>query len=411
MVETSIKQPIIGTQGFQERPFEGIKERSDFLPDQSLSTASPSLPYTTSSSERPLLDQTTFAPSPIQPLTQQTSSVVEVPATVIKEKPVLERVEKFQRTDIHKKVHIAEKHIQDIVEVREIPIQKRFVHPVQQLNVQDQALYEVEGKDAAEFEIQRMIQELRERDMNHQVEVKQHNEVFVHDHEPTRQVNRETVMHYVITKPVITEIHEQPIEEVHEQTIQRVIYEKPILRVIRSDNVTTEVERLQKGIDLSGFVPTSTTNNFQGAPFQGLSSTTAQPAMMGTTSTFPQQQTGFIGQTQPLSSTIPTSPLSNQQIMTGTLSSESPMASSSIVDNLSTAQSTPLLGTSTESSIPLASDKLPYQETTTMPLDANYTRQTGVPKMGFGEKVTNELGKALSGKKKKNKNVVPPTTL
>merc|ERR1712192_279143 len=106
----------------------------------------------------------------------------------------------------------------------------------------------------AEREIDRLLNELRMKDMNHKVEVKQLNDVFVHEHEPTMQVERELVKHYVITKPIITEIHEQPIEE---------IYEKPIIRMVRSENVTSEVEQVQKGADFShiqNLKPTTTSS-------------------------------------------------------------------------------------------------------------------------------------------------------
>lgn len=183
----------------------------------------------------------------------------------------MDKVEKLHRTDVHKKVHILEKRVQDLIEVREMPIQKRFIHPVHQVHVNDETKYSVEGKEDAEREIDRLLSELRMKDMNHKVEVKQMNDVFVHEHEPTLNVERELVKHYVITKPIITEIHEQPIEEIHEQRIEKVIYEKPIIRVVRSESVASEVEQVQRGADFShiqNLKPTTTSSFSTGNPFQ-----------------------------------------------------------------------------------------------------------------------------------------------
>jgi len=248
MVETSINKP---SQGFAtERPFEA---QQTFKQAPLMSSNIP---------QAPPLDSLHKYMSQFY-LHDQKHMLQEQNVRYIKEKPVLDKVEKLHRTDVHKKVHILEKRVQDLIEVREMPIQKRFIHPVHQVHINDETKYSVEGKEDAEREIDRLLNELTMKDMNHKVEVKQLNDVFVHEHEPTMQVERELVKHYVITKPIITEIHEQPIEEIHEQRIEKVIYEKPIIRMVRSENVTSEVEQVQKGADFShiqNLKPTTTSS-------------------------------------------------------------------------------------------------------------------------------------------------------
>ena len=193
---------------------------------------------------------------------------IPVKVQVIHERPVLEKVEKVQQTDLYKRVHIHEKYIQDVIEVVEQPMIKRFTHPVQHVKIIDDPVYQIEGKEESERELQKLLSELRTRDAAQQVKVDTRNEVRVFDSntqgeedgddektQTVKQVERELVKHCIITKPVITEIHEQPIEEVHEQIVQRIIYERPVLRVVRAERTLTEVIERTDQLDLSQLYP------------------------------------------------------------------------------------------------------------------------------------------------------------
>jgi len=348
----------------------------------------------------------------------------------------LERVEKIQHTDLHKKVHIHEKYVQDVIEIREQPMIKRFVHPVQQVKIIDDPVYQIEGKDEADLEIEKLLKELREKDSLQQVQVDQKSDVEVHNYEPTKQVERELVKHYVISKPVITEIHEQPIEEVHEQIIQRVIYEKPVLRVVRAERTVTEVVEKTDQLDLSQVYETK---------YKGKEKATLLPSTTTTTTTvthnvptpgsemlLPAEKlntqpigTSGVGSVlketsevmaAPSETLVPVTQVTQsasqgREEMTGVKKTGSPVASPS-VQNLSSSPLSPLKPLQSESKESLiVMDEKPSssEQVTTSPTAAAVplaeqpvaSKKKGLSKMGFGASINEEFGKKLSKKKQK----------
>ena len=167
----------------------------------------------------------------------------------------MDRVEKIIQKEVVQKPRIQEQIRQDIIEVREKPIEKRFMHPVQEFRVQEQTQFEIQGKEAAEMERNNLIFQLRERDRLHQVTVDQRQDVKMFQEPPLMSQSRE-MRKEVIYKPIVTEIHEQPIREIHEQQIQRTIYEKPIVTVIRDQSI---IENISSNQPLTGI-------NYQATP-------------------------------------------------------------------------------------------------------------------------------------------------
>jgi len=158
--------------------------------------------------------------------------VENVETEIISERPVLERVEKIVHKDIIEKPHILEQHEKELIEVHEQPVEKRILHPSQEFHIQEQSLYETTGQDMASLERQRILEQMRLQDMNRRVDVQERQDVRVTQQAPTVMMQQE-LRKEIIQKPIVTEIHEQPVVEVHEQNIHKTVYEKPLVTVVR----------------------------------------------------------------------------------------------------------------------------------------------------------------------------------
>jgi len=173
---------------------------------------------------------------PVQQFVRREEFVGAPTANVIQERPVLDRVEKLLHKEVIQKPLIQEQLRQDIIEVHERPIEKRFMHPMQEFRVQEQGKFEVEGREMAELERNRVLNQIREQDRLRRVQVDQRQDVRVVNDVPQHFQSRE-MRREIIQKPVVTEIHEQPIREIHEQAIQRTVYQRPIVTVVRDQKV------------------------------------------------------------------------------------------------------------------------------------------------------------------------------
>jgi hypothetical protein len=187
-------------------------------------------------------------------------------------KPVLEKVEKIVHKDIVERPHIVEEHKKDFIEIHEQPIQKRILHPEQQVFVKEQSVFETSGQQFLP-EKQRLLEEMRLKDSNRPVMVEEREDLTVHANAPTVDIQRD-VRKELIQKPVVTEIHEQPITEIHERNIHKTVFEQPSVTVVRD------------------------------APIVETTSMSSQPLLSGTTLHHqqPLPSTGFVQQ-QPLQST------------------------------------------------------------------------------------------------------------
>jgi hypothetical protein len=157
------------------------------------------------------------------------------------EQPVLEKVETIKEKDVFEQAHIHEKYVQDQIEIHEKPVEKVVQHPTQEINIQEKTLYQEEGRESALLERERMLEQMRLQDQQREVKFTETQDVTLHQQEPTIR-QREEIQKEVITKPVVTEIHRQPIKEVHQQEIYKTVYEKPIVKVIRDEKVVEHVE-------------------------------------------------------------------------------------------------------------------------------------------------------------------------
>jgi len=174
-------------------------------------------------------------------------------STVRTEKPVLDKVEKLVHREIVEKPRIIEDHERELIEVHEQPIQKRVMHPAQEMHIRESERFETSGRETADLEKQRILEEMRLKDRSHHVSVKEHQDVHV-THEAPTYTRGDATRKEVIQKPIVTEVHEQPIIEVHEQDIHKRIYEKPIVTVVREKPIiesTTSVSQPLTGLERS----------------------------------------------------------------------------------------------------------------------------------------------------------------
>jgi hypothetical protein len=166
------------------------------------------------------------------------------------EAPVLEKIEKVVHKDVYEQPHIIEKHKKDFIEVHEQPTIKKILHPSQEVYVQEQDFVESRGRDTAQLEHDRLLNEMRDRDRSRQVVIEEKQDISVHSVSPTVNVRNEYRTE-LVQKPVVTEIHEQPITEIHDQNIYRTVYEKPEMTVVRDNNLVEITSTSSKPISLS----------------------------------------------------------------------------------------------------------------------------------------------------------------
>merc|ERR1712130_228946 len=172
---------------------------------------------------------------------------------VIQERPVLDKVEKVVHREIVEKPRIIEDHERELIEVHEQPIQKRVMHPAQEMHIRESERYETSGRETADLERQRILEEMRLKDRSHHVAVQERQDVHV-THEAPTYTRGDATRKEIIQKPIVTEIHEQPIIEVHEQDIHKRVHEKPIVTVVREQPIiesTTSVSQPLTGLERS----------------------------------------------------------------------------------------------------------------------------------------------------------------
>jgi len=172
---------------------------------------------------------------------------------VIQERPVLDKVEKIVHREIVEKPRIIEDHERELIEVHEQPVQKKILHPAQEMHIRETDRFEVMGKETADLERQRFLEEMRLKDRAHQVSVQERQDVHVVQEAPT-YLRGDELRKEIIQKPIVTEIHEQPIIEVHEQDIHKTVYEKPVVTVVREQPIiesTTSVSQPLSGLTQS----------------------------------------------------------------------------------------------------------------------------------------------------------------
>lgn len=159
---------------------------------------------------------------------------------IIKEQPVLDRVDTLIEREIIEKPTIHEKHVQDVLEVRETPVEKRIIHPTQEVFVREEDMFETEGKYIAEWNRNQLIESMREQDRHHPVQVTSEEDIHVHRQMPT-VIQEKELTREVLEKPIVTEIHEQPVREVHDKSLYRTVYEQPSVTVVRDNKVVENI--------------------------------------------------------------------------------------------------------------------------------------------------------------------------
>lgn len=173
--------------------------------------------------------------------------IQEVPPTtthITDSQPVLDKVETRVHKDIIEKEHVLETRRRDEIEVHERPIIREVLHPEREIHVKEQALQETIGLPEAERQREQLLSDLRRSDASHPVTYEEKSQVQVEHMAPTiqqeRLVNRE-----IIEKPIVTEVHHQPVREVHERDVHKTVYEQPEVRVVREAPIVETVSTTQ----------------------------------------------------------------------------------------------------------------------------------------------------------------------
>jgi hypothetical protein len=175
--------------------------------------------------------ETTF----VQEIPQQQQQIYER----IVEPPVLDRVEKKEHIDLIRQKEIHEKHLKDVIEVHEKPIEKQIQHAPQEVRIQEQDIYEIQGRDIAESERQRVFRQLEEEGRHHKVIYTEEKDVREENMQPIVKVDKELTKE-IVERPIVTEIHHQPIKEIHQQHIHKTVYEPPVVTTVRDPSVTEQ---------------------------------------------------------------------------------------------------------------------------------------------------------------------------
>jgi len=233
--------------------------------------------------------------------------------------------------------------------------------------VQDPSLFEEQGRDFAALERDRVLRDLEEQNRHHRITVEEHQDVNIVRKAPSTDLRSELTKE-IVEKPIVTEIHHQPVLERHEQVINKTIYERPQVTVVRDAQIqeqccsSTTLPMTHGATTTTSSFPTeysSSTTSFGQQPLQqplqqsfqqsstmGFTSQQQQPTMMSsssapwTTTSFStqtiQQPTTFVQQptmmTQPMPAT--TAPLTQGVIIEKQASEPLPHIAAAKTSNL-----------------------------------------------------------------------------
>jgi hypothetical protein len=176
---------------------------------------------------------------------------------VIEEKPVLDKVETEVRKEVVEKPHIHENIKQQEIEIHEKPVLKEVLHPEKEVLIKDQDKFEVVGREETLREKERLLAEMQEQAASHAVHMEEKEAVHVSQEAPSVTREKE-VQKEIVEKPIVTEVHYQPITEIHEQNTQRTIHEKPVVKVVR-DNTARETVVAKEPLATTTTATTTTT--------------------------------------------------------------------------------------------------------------------------------------------------------
>jgi endonuclease V-like protein UPF0215 family len=149
----------------------------------------------------------------------QTDSPLDSQTKRIEFTPLLDKIEKIERKNIIYKQNVQEERVQNVIEVREMPMTKIIQHPAREVIIQEPIKYEsidLEGKDYTEDERERLFRDLGVMDMEGTVN---DDGITVYYAEPVIKHEYREVKRRVI-RPIITVIHEQPVIEVIEHPVR-----------------------------------------------------------------------------------------------------------------------------------------------------------------------------------------------
>lgn len=191
---------------------------------------------------------------------------------IIQEQPVLDRIEKLEHLQRVEDQNIHETHVQNLIEVHERPIEKVVQHSTKEVFVQDPSLFEEQGRDSAALERDRVLRDLEEQNRHHRITVEEHQDVNIVRKAPSTDLRSELTKE-IVEKPIVTEIHHQPVVERHEQVINKTIYERPQVTVVRDAQIQEQCcSSTTLPMTHGATTTTSTTSSF---PTEYSSSTTS----------------------------------------------------------------------------------------------------------------------------------------
>ena len=187
---------------------------------------------------------------------QKKSTIHQEQINIIEEKPVLDKIETLVHKDVIEQAHVHEVIKQREIEIHEKPIEKQVLHPEKEIFVKEADEFEVFGREKALSERNKLIKDLREADVGHEIKMEERSDVRVIEQAPSVTVDHELTRE-IIERPIVTEVHHQPVKEVHERDIHKTIYETPIVKVVREETVK-EVITVSSPVPLSTNIATTT---------------------------------------------------------------------------------------------------------------------------------------------------------
>jgi len=185
---------------------------------------------------------------------------------IINERPVLDKVQWLLHKDLVYKPVLNEKGILNRIEIHEVPIEKRFVHPAQEYVVKDRNRPEEVGKLNTDLERQRLLEQIQAQDRMHQVKVFQTEDQVVKNETPTKRMTK-AICKQIINIPHVTEVHEFPIREYHQQETTILRYMKPVVNIVREPKIVEPPYMVSQFLDTCQFIglPSKETQTGQAA--------------------------------------------------------------------------------------------------------------------------------------------------
>jgi len=184
----------------------------------------------------------------------------------IQAQPVLDKVETQVHKEVIDKPSIHQTVRQQEIEVHERPVIKQVIHPEKEVHIQERDQFETVGLKEAQLQRDQVMKDIEASSASHPISYEKKEVSSVSSMAPSHS-QQKVVTKEVIDKPIVTEVHHQPVREVHEADIHRTVYEEPKVTVVREAPVSETVTTT--GVPLTTTTTTTTTASSTGGTSLG----------------------------------------------------------------------------------------------------------------------------------------------